>query len=115
MAKAAPIRGHIVQYERPYWAPLAHLLGEELPSWFMWMCEVELADQTRIHAYKHRTTRRYLHLDANGRAFHYDERSGYAPVAAPIAIVRVFVGWERSMPADGDVAALQAALRQVRG
>jgi hypothetical protein len=35
----------------------------------MWMHEVELEDGTRLHAYKHHETRRYLHLDHGGRAF----------------------------------------------
>jgi len=36
---------------------------------FMWMHEEELEDGTRLHAYKHWETRRYLHLDHGGRAF----------------------------------------------
>jgi len=33
------------------------------------MHEVELEDGTRLHAYKHHETRRYLHLDHGSRAF----------------------------------------------
>ena len=41
------------------------------------MFEVELSDGTRLHAYKHRWTRRYIHLTGDGRAFAYEwhERS----------------------------------------
>lgn len=35
------------------------------------MFEVELESGLRLHAYKHRETRRYLHLDKEGRAFVY--------------------------------------------
>jgi hypothetical protein len=78
------------------------------------MFEVELADETRLQAYKHVTTRRYLHLDATGRAFHYNEGGGYQEVAAPIAIARAFVGWEHSSPTDREAAALRAAMRRAR-
>ena len=115
MAKIELSRGHVVQYERPHWAPLVRVLGHDLASWFMWMFEVELVDDgTRLNAYKHVATRRYLHLDGTGRTFHYDESGGYQEVAAPIAIARVFVGWERSSPTDEDAAALRAAIRRAR-
>jgi hypothetical protein len=38
---------------------------------FMWMFEVELESGLRLHAYKHIETRKYLHLDKEGRAFVY--------------------------------------------
>jgi hypothetical protein len=76
------------------------------------MFEVELADGTRLHAYKHASTRCYLHLDATGRAFHYDESSSYTELAASIAIARVFVGWEDSSASDE--AALRAAMHRAR-
>jgi len=63
-----PKRGRVVNYEAPMWEPLIALAPEELGD-FMWMHEVELEDGTRLHAYKHCETRRYLHLDRGGRAF----------------------------------------------
>ena len=42
---------------------------------FMWMFAVELEDGKRLDAYKHRWSRRYLHLTDKGRAFVY-EHSG---------------------------------------
>jgi hypothetical protein len=80
----------------------------------MWMCEVRLDDETTIHAYKHAMTRRYLHLDAGGRAFHYDESIGYTDIAGPIAIARAFVGWERSWSTDREKAALRDAMCRAR-
>jgi hypothetical protein len=65
------LKGFLVQYERPHWEPLLAVLGERLTETFMWMHEGELSDGTRVHAYKHIHTRRYLHLGENGRA--YDE------------------------------------------
>jgi len=63
-----PKRGRVVNYERPVWEPLMALAPEHVGD-FMWMHEVELEDGTRLHAYKHVETRRYLHLDHGGRAF----------------------------------------------
>lgn len=57
-------------YERPDWGPLAMLAPDHIGD-FMWMFEVELESGTRLHAYKHWETRRYLHLDHGGRAFVY--------------------------------------------
>jgi hypothetical protein len=54
--------GQITQYEKPHWDPLLKLLAKYLVADFMWMHEVELKDGTRLHAYKNRETKRYLHL-----------------------------------------------------
>lgn len=54
------------------------MLAPEHLGDFMWMHEIELEDGTRLHAYKHYETRRYLHLDHGGRAFVFawDENRG---------------------------------------
>jgi hypothetical protein len=54
----------------PNWAPLLALAPGEVGD-FMWMFAVELESGLRLHAYKHIETRRYLHLDEEGRAFAY--------------------------------------------
>jgi hypothetical protein len=113
MAATESIRGYLAQHERPCWKALVRVLGHELASWFMWMFEVELADGTRLHAYKHVSTRRYVHLDPTGRAFHYDGGE-YQEVAVPVAIARAFVGWERSGPSERDAVALRAAMSRAR-
>jgi hypothetical protein len=66
----------MTQYERPDWEPLRGIAGDELLGYFMWMHEVALRDRTAIHAYKHITTRHYVHLTRDPRAFVYlgDER-----------------------------------------
>jgi hypothetical protein len=71
------ICGQTIQYETPNWNPLLDLLAECLAVDFMWMHEVELKDGTRLHAYKHRETRRYLHLSPDGRAFVFCEDDLY--------------------------------------
>jgi hypothetical protein len=63
-----PKRGRVVNHEAPIWEPLIALAPDGLGD-FMWMHEVELEDGTRLHAYKHYETRRYLHLDHGDRAF----------------------------------------------
>jgi|SRR4051794_23543879 hypothetical protein len=68
MPSLRPRKGRVLQYEHPVWEPLIELVSERVGE-FMWMHEVELEDGTRLHAYKHWETRRYLHLDHGGRAF----------------------------------------------
>jgi hypothetical protein len=65
------VRGEMThQYDKPEWAPLLDLAPDHIDD-FMWMFEVELESGLRLHAYKHIETRKYLHLDKEGRAFVY--------------------------------------------
>jgi hypothetical protein len=57
-------------HDKPEWEPLLELAAEHVDE-FMWMFEVELESGLRLHAYKHWETRKYLHLDKEGRAFVY--------------------------------------------
>ena len=97
---------------QPNWRPLLELIGLELVDWFMWMFAIELSDGTRVHAYKHRTTRRYFHLGEDGRAFAYIPRHSYLEVAPAAAIDEAFHEWDELYP-EPDAAAL-AALDVVR-
>lgn len=66
-----PIQGRMTRnYELPDWGPLFEHAPEHVGD-FMWMFEVELENGVTLHAYKHRETRRYLHLDHGGRAYVY--------------------------------------------
>jgi hypothetical protein len=114
MAATRNLRGRLRQYERPVWQPLLDLIGEELVEWFMWMHEIELADGTALHAYKHVATRRYLHLSEDGRAFFYGSEAKYTEVAPREAIDEAFAGWERLLPAPDDPDDVRAALRRAR-
>lgn len=73
------LRGYALRHETPGWDPLLRLAASHIDD-FMWMFEVECDDGTRLHAYKHRCTRRYLHLDGDGRAFVYRGDSCYREV-----------------------------------
>lgn len=65
------VRGDMTrQYDKPEWGPLLDLAPDDIDD-FMWMFEVELESGLRLHAYKHIETRKYLHLDREGRAFVY--------------------------------------------
>jgi hypothetical protein len=107
------------QFSSPHWKPLLEIAGE-LTQWFMWMTEIELGDGRRLHAYKHRVTRRYLHLSNDGEAFAYlgvvgDRASDrYQAITRAAALREAFAGWDELTldPSDGPAqrAALAAAI-----
>ena len=107
--------GSITQSEHPVWQPLLDLVGEDLTGWFMWMFEVELADRSPLHAYKHIATRRYLHLTEDGRAFAYRSEARYTEIAPRAALRGAFAEWEHLLPAPTDPEAVRAAIRRARG
>ena len=108
--------GAVVGHHDPVWGPLERVVGLQLAGSFMWMHEVQLTGGTRIHAYKHRFSRRYLHLTPDGQAFRFEAPSRYRPSSLRADIRSVFMCWEEELPsgiADMDVFeryALRAAL-----
>jgi len=108
------IAGTLKQFDEPDWAPLRELVGMDLADWFMWMHEIELADATSVHAYKHVATRRYFHLAHDGRAFTYVPRGGYLEIHPRHAIDLAFEDWDELAPAPEDPEAVRAALRRAR-
>jgi hypothetical protein len=72
----------------PEWEPLLNFAPDHVVD-FMWMYAAELADGTRLQAYKHYWTRDYLHLDDEGRAFIYVGRERYEEVNPPWLLTRV--------------------------
>lgn len=107
------IWGELGQCEEPEWRPLIDIVGVELAAWFMWMCEIELDDETRVHAYKHICTRRYFHLSVDGRAYAYVPRHRYREIDRRQAIDIAFECWKELCPKvehDG----LRAGLRRAR-
>lgn len=56
----------------------------------MWMYEVELSDGSRLQAYKHIDTRRYIHLNSAGAAFAYESRDRYRKVDVVEVLEEVF-------------------------
>jgi hypothetical protein len=116
MDRLPSIRGVVEQAATPDWAPLEAVIGDALAEWFMWMYEVQLADGSQLHAYKHVTTRRYLHLTSGGRAFDYRGHDGrYREVGVATAIIRAFTGWERAQPPPRHVRAMHEAVESARG
>lgn len=107
-----PLTGRSLSVPEPNWKPLIELVGLELVDWFMWMYAITLSDGTRVHAYKHRTTRRYFHLSEDGRAFTYIPRHRYLEIEPSAAIDEAFFEWHDLYP-EPDAAAL-AALEECR-
>lgn len=64
------VHGETTGSDTPNWDPLLELAPAQVDE-FMWMFEVQLDSGLRLHAYKHWETRKYLHLDTEGRAFVY--------------------------------------------
>ena len=89
--------------DAPVWAPLERLLPEDdllLCADFMYMFAVRLEDGRRLHAYKHRWTRAYVHISDDGEPFFYDDRAPvgldepglYAPIRDVARHVRAILG-----------------------
>src|SRR4051794_27896293 len=113
MPQSRTLRGRMSRVERPDWDPLIDFVGLELVRWFMWMGQVELVDDTRVHAYKHVATRRYFHIAVDGRLFAYASPDRYTAIAAGEAIADVFGGWDNVVPEpDVDAVRALAALRE---
>jgi hypothetical protein len=87
------LKGFLVQYERPHWEPLLAAVGERLTETFMWMHEGKLSDGTRLHAYKHIHTRRYLHLADDGQAYEETACQCWIPLRLDFAIERAISLW----------------------
>lgn len=88
MPSSKPIRGKTLQVDAPEWEPLLNLAPDQVVD-FMWMFTVQLVDGTRIQAYKHYWTRRYLHLSEDGRAFVFVPKTRYEEVNPPWLLMRV--------------------------
>ena len=110
MAQERAIKGAVVQAEDPSWSSLEAVLGTELARWFMWMYELRLEDGTRVDAYKHVVTRRYLHLSGTGSALRYGVEGHYLGVDLASAITTTFESWQRAGPSPRDVQLLATAV-----
>jgi hypothetical protein len=81
-------RGRWLKVDAPEWEPLLNLAPDHVVD-FMWMGTVQLTDGTRLQAYKHSWTRRYLHLSEEGRAFVFVPKTRYEEVNPPWLLMRV--------------------------
>ncbi|MDQ8045185.1 MAG: hypothetical protein AAGC46_13965 [Solirubrobacteraceae bacterium] len=108
MPKPQRFQGEYVNHDRPEWRPILAMVGPELTGWFMWMGELELSDGVRAHAYKHQSTRRYLHIATDGRTFFYDwdgktisdDPCDYVETPRINALSAVFRGWRTMLSRD---------------
>jgi hypothetical protein len=107
-----PIAGELGQCDRPNWNPLLDLLGEQLVCEFMWMSQIDLADGTTVHAYKHILTRHYLHASEDGRTFAFTLSGRYRPTPPYDAMCAAFDDWERLTGDDAEVKTVGEALRE---
>jgi hypothetical protein len=116
MPRPRTISGLPTGTREPDWQPLIALIGLELVDWFMWMCQLELADGAVVNAYKHWSTRRYLHLAGDGRAFAHIGHDRYLQATLEQALEEAFFQWDQVLPSPepDDVAALDAVLRRTR-
>ena|SRR2546423_4405711 len=76
MPRKRTVVAEVSDWRTPEWQPLLNLLAGD----FMWMFAVETKGGRRIDAYKHYWTRRYLHLDHEGRAYVYKDNDRYEEV-----------------------------------
>ena len=102
--------------DEPHWGPLERLLGDEqLLGGFMAMFVVDLRGGSRVYAYKHVVTRRYLHLADDGRAFEYVPVGRYRQVKADALLEAALRPWWDYLSAsDEEVAASRAAIARAR-
>jgi hypothetical protein len=78
----------MLSFAEPEWEPLLNFAPDHVID-FMWMYGVGLTDGTRVQAYKHYWTRRYLHLDNEGRSFLFVGNQRYEEVNPPWLLSRV--------------------------
>lgn len=102
--------GTVVQTDEPSWSALLTLLGDQLAGWFMWTHELRLEDGTRVDAFKHGATRRYIHVAPDLRAFKCCSDGRYIQVELVPAIREAFLGWDRTRPSPSQEDQLAAAL-----
>jgi hypothetical protein len=101
------------QHEEPTWEPLLDAVGEELTAGFMWMHEETLEDGTRVQAYKHRYTRRYLYLGAGG-AFARTPCDRLAPTRLDGAVEGALCSWWITSGEDDDRELIRAAIERIQ-
>jgi hypothetical protein len=108
--------GEITGADEPDWEPLIALMAPELVGSFMWMFPITLADGTRVEAYKHRWTRRYLYLDADLRAWGYREDGRYGLQRSVAAILELVLSpwWERGDAEPDEVLLCWDAIERAR-
>jgi len=114
MSRHNRLRGTVVQSDLCRWAPLERVVGSELAQWFIWTHQIRLDDGTRLDAYKHVVTWRYLHLSEDGASFLLCLDSTYRRADPAAAVATAFDGWDDADPSASDQQALIDVLRRLR-
>ncbi|HWK27914.1 MAG TPA: hypothetical protein VNS09_15220 [Solirubrobacter sp.] len=102
----------VTQCSEPDWEPLIALVGLDVVGEFMWMGELALEGGLEVHAYKHRTTRRYLHLSVDGRAFNGQVPGRYREWSMREALAEAFTDWDTLVPGAAEPEAVRELLRR---
>jgi hypothetical protein len=111
--------GAWIRDDEPRWEPLERAVGADLVDTFMWMFEVQTTDRHRFQAYKHISTRRYLHVDHQGGAYlylgevHSEDRYRRVPLADAIELA-LRPWWEELDATADEVADAHAAIERAR-
>jgi hypothetical protein len=105
---------HVTRGIKPAWEPLLDAVGKEIVSGFMWMHALQLDDGAEVHAYKSISTRRYIRLAVDGRAFRLVNDHDYEEITPGAAVVEVFEGWEDLVPQPRNPEAVRALLERHR-
>lgn len=114
MSPPSLIASTSIDHDEPDWKPLEDLLGVDLVGAFMWMFEVDLADGTSVHAYKHVATRAYIYLAVDGRTFVYVRSDHYREIPPHVAVALAFDGWEGLQPQPRQPNTVRDALRRIQ-
>jgi hypothetical protein len=115
MSRKRTITAHFFQCDNPDWRPLQLAVGEDLMWPWMWMGEVRTRQGVAYHAYKHRWTRRYVHLGVDGEAIQYVGRHRYERVELVDALEDALCSWWEELDATPeDTAACWIAIERAR-
>jgi len=92
VARPKTFTGRTVSIKELDCEPLHSIVGLELCAQFMLMFDVHLSNGHTVRAFKHSTTRGYLHLDRTepGLAYWYTETGRYRLVDLTTALIVVF-------------------------
>jgi hypothetical protein len=80
--------------DAPCWSPLERAVGRHRLDDFLWMFELRLDDGRTAHAYKHRTTRRYLYLTTDDETLGWWGEDRYRPIDRAVALQAVLGAYD---------------------
>jgi hypothetical protein len=115
MPRKRYVTAHMAQYDDPDWRPLQLAVGDDLMWPWMWMCELRTTAGVAYHAYKHHSTRRYLHLGPDADAIQYVGPDRYQRVELVDALEdALWPWWERLDATPQDTVACWIAIERAR-